>query len=216
MLFVHLSFVCCCNHTFIHQVSLKSNLSEFGSLSSAKDMVFYPGFLPLLQTLSPPHQALSFALPVCPPSYRGLWFYPWSFSCACPSLWLVLLGYHENIIFCLSQIELKPCLSNSKLSHVSSRIHQKSWSCFCPPCSFHFPFKKGGVAIKSFMLFTLVSDSSSLWHEQDFVLVGFIMNYPVQSQFHPPTIWLSTTQFHLHVRSSCTLSSSLVWMVWDL
>lgn len=73
-----------------------------------------------------------------------------------------------------------------------------------------------GVAIKSSMLFTLVSDSRSLWHEQDFVLVVFVTNYPVQSRFHPPTIWLSTTQFHLHVRSLCTRSSYLVLMVWDL
>lgn len=31
MLFVRPSFICCCNHTFIPQVSLKSNLGEFGS-----------------------------------------------------------------------------------------------------------------------------------------------------------------------------------------
>lgn len=80
------------------------NLSEFGSFRvQLKTRSSIQTFWPLLQMSIPPHQAVSFALSFCPPSYWGLWFYSWSFSCACLSVWLVLPGYHKNIIFCLSQ-----------------------------------------------------------------------------------------------------------------
>lgn len=111
--FVHLSFVCCCNRTFIPQVSLKSNLSEFGSFRvQLNTRSFVQAFWPLLQTSVTPTSGCQFGLSILSSLLPGtpILLLPLQL---CLSLWcwLVLPGYHENTIFCLFQCAVFPRLN---------------------------------------------------------------------------------------------------------
>ena len=169
VLFVRLSFVCCSNHTFIPQVSLKSNLSEFGSFRvRLKTWSFIQAFWPLLQTFVTPTSGCLFCLTILSSFLPGTPVLLLKLQ-LCLSLSLTgvtwLLQEHNLLSFppcCLSQIELKPCLSNSKLLVTCHPEFTGSLGLAFVLLVASISLSEGGVAIKSFTLFTLVSDSRSL------------------------------------------------------